>query len=85
MPEKDYIECDGLVGLFLEKCFKDTSSTITYGDVIQIINAYPRADVQEVRHGKWIEKSYLLGTSNFCSVCGENFGCPNCGTKMDNE
>lgn len=47
MSEKEYIERDGLVGLFLEKCFKDTQSTITYGDVIQIINAYHRADVWE--------------------------------------
>ena len=51
------------------------------------------ADVQEVRHGNWIEKPYLLGTSNFCSLCGENYGmphgkykfCPNCGAKMDKE
>ncbi len=93
MAEKEYIERDGLVGLFLEKCFKDTSSTITYSDVIQIINAYPRADVQKVKYGKWIKKSYLLDTSNFCSVCGDNFGmphgkfniCPNCGAKMDEE
>ena len=57
-----------------------------------VINA-PTADVQEVRHGKWIEKPYLLGTSNFCSLCGENYGmphgkykfCPNCGAKMDKE
>lgn len=58
MAEKEYIERDGLVGLFLEKCFKDTQSTITYGDVIQIINAYHRADVREVRHGKWIKHKF---------------------------
>ena len=41
--------------------------------------------------GRWIEKPFLLGTSNFCSLCGENYGmphgkfnyCPNCGAKMD--
>ena len=57
----------------------------------KLLDEVPKADVQEVRHGKWIEKPYLLGTSNFCSLCGENYGmphgkhnfCPNCGAKMD--
>ncbi|MEE1011201.1 MAG: hypothetical protein U0L11_04090 [Acutalibacteraceae bacterium] len=55
------------------------------------VNNFPAADVQEIRHGKWIEKPYLFSTSNFCSLCGENYGmphgkfnyCPNCGAKMD--
>ncbi len=89
MSEKEYIERDGLVGLFLEKCFKDTQSTITYGDVIQIINAYHRADVQEVRHGKWLINKNMRE----CSECGyfyysnnvnTNYCC-NCGAKMDKE
>lgn len=58
-----------------------------------ITDRLPTANVQEVMYGKWIEKPYLLGTSNFCSLCGENFGmphgkfsfCPNCGAKMDKE
>lgn len=41
-------------------------------------------------HGRWIERPYLLGTSRFCSLCGENYGmphgiynyCPNCGADM---
>lgn len=69
MLEKEYIERDSLVGLFLEKCFKDTSSTITYGDVIQIINAHPRADVQEVRHGKNVTTEHPVDEF-VCSECG---------------
>lgn len=51
----------------------------------------PLDDVVPVRHGRWIEKPYLLGTTRFCGECGENFGmphgvfkfCPNCGSRMD--
>ena len=64
-------------------------------------NEIPTADVQEVRHGHWIEKNL----DNFrkvecsCSICGwsgaENYDsyvdihdfefCPYCGAKMDGE
>lgn len=48
------------------------------------------ADVRPVVQGRWSEKPYLLGTTNVCSVCGENYGmphgkynfCPNCGADM---
>ena len=48
------------------------------------------ADVRPVVRGRWIGKPYLLGTTNVCSVCGENYGmphgkynfCPNCGADM---
>ena len=51
----------------------------------------PTVDAVEVVHGRWIEKPYLLGTTRYCSVCGQNYGmphgvfnyCPNCGAKMD--
>ncbi len=59
------------------------------------INDIPAADVEEVKHGKWIE----TGKTNpeaVCSECGrkveyqavnnvweyENY-CPHCGAKMD--
>lgn len=84
MAEKEYIERDGLLEWTRE--FYPEEKVFASA----VINA-PTADVQEVRHGKWIEKPYLLGTSNFCSLCGENYGmphgkykfCPNCGAKMD--
>lgn len=53
----------------------------------------PAADVAPVVHGCWIEKPFLMGTSRFCSKCGDNFGmphgvyryCPTCGARMDLE
>lgn len=64
-----------------------------YWQFNKAINESPAADVEEVRHGKWIEKPFLLGTGRFCSSCGNNYGmphevfnyCPNCGAKMDLE
>lgn len=51
----------------------------------------PTINPEDLRpKGRWIEKPYLLGTSRFCSLCGENYGmphgiynyCPNCGARM---
>lgn len=47
---------------------------------------FPAADVQEVRHGHWIEdRTEPLGYR--CSVCGKGMCrfdfCPYCGAKMD--
>ena len=89
MAEKEYIERDTLnndLDWFAPEAFNALIDKIN-----KIIRNQPTADVQEVRHGEWIEKPYLLGTSNFCSLCGENYGmphgkykfCPNCGAKMD--
>lgn len=60
-------------------------------DVSGYIEHLPAAEVAPVVHGEWIERPYLLGTSRFCSVCGENYGmphgiynyCPNCGANME--
>lgn len=53
----------------------------------------PTADVEEVRHGKWIPVTY--GDCR-CSICGNAYGlcgglmgdynyCPGCGARMDKE
>ena len=49
---------------------------------------FPAVDVAPVKHGEWDKKPFLIGTSYYCSECGDNFGepynyCPNCGAKMD--
>lgn len=40
------------------------------------ISSIPAADVAPVVHGRWIERPYLLGTTIYCSRCGENYGMP---------
>ena len=99
MAEKEYIEREKTIRNLEKLCVNgkmignDNSTYIDFADAIEVVAEQPIAGVQEVRHGKWIEKPYLLGTSNFCSLCGENYGmphgkynfCPNCGAKMDKE
>ena len=59
--------------------------------VFNLLDKLPTVDSVEVVHGRWIEKPYLLGTTRYCSICGQNYGmphgvfnyCPNCGAKMD--
>ena len=59
----------------------------------QLITKQPTADVQEIKHGRWISND--LGGyewAYYCSECGWVDGypfndrhkyCPNCGAKMD--
>lgn len=88
--QKDYIvlHCEGL-------------ATIAPNDFVGIakyfadqIIAIPAADVEPVRHGRWIVlESYRDGgTAQRCSECRELMyfyrttprnHCPNCGAKMD--
>lgn len=54
--------------------------------VKRVLMQAPTADVEEVRHGEWIEGKIL----DNCSICGEKGFpgwkyCPNCGAKMDGE
>lgn len=58
----------------------------------------PAADVAEVRHGRWVDKTNISRSAVEqrvdCSVCGQIFWttavlsfnyCPNCGALMDKE
>ena len=66
---------------------------IPTGDLVDVFASISAADVTPVIHGSWIEKPFLMGTSRFCSKCGDNFGmphgvyryCPTCGARMDGE
>ena len=57
------------------------------------VRELPTVVVAPVVHGCWIETPFLMGTSRFCSKCGDNFGmphgvyryCPTCGARMDGE
>lgn len=99
-----YIDKDKLVNklkedyatLVKERWFDDYVQG--YGSAIDDVVAEPTADVQEVKHGKWISeiveipdwrgKKQSYYQPNSCSICHTglrvrtNF-CPNCGAKMD--
>ena len=98
---KRYIDCELLEKSLAQKIIEVNQNTVTKhleGGLIvttEVIRKLPTADVQEVKHGKWImgidEADYEYGT---CSVCGyiewDTFGrgdypffCSNCGAKMD--
>ena len=67
--------------------------------VMEIIDEAPITDVQEVRHGYWIDRGAEIGVEKgcFCSVCGYGWlltlesdyyksdFCPNCGARTDGE
>ena len=86
-------ECEDRPGKFMRMsmctALKYTRKLIEAGYVKQ-----PSADVQEVRHGHWIDRRIPNDTGTLvfvCSVCGgkpewnrRNY-CPNCGAKMDLE
>lgn len=73
--------------------FIDTSYSSEF--IKAIIDGQPAADVQEVKHGRWISND--LGGykwAYYCSECGWVDGypfndrhkyCPNCGAKMDGD
>ena len=59
-----------------------------------VIEDMPTADVEPVRHGRWVEKP----TSVYCSNCRTHWSrefvislrktykfCPNCGARMDGD
>ena len=54
------------------------------------IKSIPAADVRPVKRGTWIARPYMMGNTQYCSLCGENYGmkhnfCPNCGADMREE
>ena len=62
---------------------------------LSIIERQPNADVQEIKHGKWVGYKYKEDFYS-CSICGRSIECPtyppnikypycHCGAKMDGE
>lgn len=93
----EYIERDSLAGKLIGMKCCCTLSKFDFGDVLRLINSEPTADVQEVRHGKWVYTSRSPEWADCkCSECGYtdlfsndmecfyNY-CPECGAKMDKE
>ena len=62
---------------------------VNMSDVGMMIEDAPTADVQEVRHGEWVDNGIQDSMLSECSLCGFPCGactfnfCPNCGAKMD--
>lgn len=87
-PEND--GSDGTTPVYLEQNYSNN-------EIESILWEVPAADVEPVRHGRWVYKpstTTTLSTTN-CSVCGwwtQDFAvvgtycfCPSCGSKMDLE
>lgn len=86
----DLISREAVIDWF--RCYGHMDEPIPFETLVSDLrDAIPSADAAPVVHGRWIEKSYLLGTTRYCSECGENYGmphgvfnyCPHCGAKMD--
>ena len=94
---KKYIDadklCEGLRGM--ASVLAPFKRNTIFG-VIETIKIMHAADVEEVKHGQWIEvdDGVLIGNGKHieCSECGTwrkdkqklNY-CPNCGAKMDGD
>ena len=95
-----YIEKEPIIE-FITKGLNNPDNSKAYGyDAIEIlaeIEYTPTADVQEVRHGKWIgypsitiskRRRTVQSMIYKCSCCGKSNGrakspyCKNCGSKM---
>lgn len=84
MAEKEYIE--------LEAAKKVLVDDYAY-HAAELLDEVPKADVQEVRHGKWLPTK--RPEKKMCSVCGvicfidldpyiyKVDYCPSCGAKMN--
>lgn len=73
---------------------KKSFSANVFEEIMRDIDDIPSADVQPVKHGRWIE---VTPKHSRCSVCdttcliavypiskGANY-CPNCGARMDGD
>lgn len=104
---KEYIERGRLISTLKDNRPLNWTNTndevveqVCYDDFESIVKNQPTADVQEVRHGKWIPiKGRFFSSTDGrggnvvkCSVCGETSSgrlstpyCSICGAKMDEE
>ena len=95
----DYISREAAIVDF-ERCNHE-NPVWTPQRVKTLLMCIPAADVEPVRHGRWVrtEDDWNSLTTFQCTVCGEEFCfeidedlellnynyCPNCGAKMDLE
>lgn len=97
LNEPSYIDVHRLLR---EEFRPEKMGTIDVGTLRGTLVSFPEADVQEVRHGKFISAPIVRPNwrgvmqiyfqPNSCSCChaalsGKENYCPNCGAKMDLE
>ena len=87
-----YIDVDNVKLKGISVFDQNLEILIPLSDVRKSLQMTPTADVQKVRHGKWIRGNYVCGEYEFkCSVCGNTEWhtsystpfCPHCGARMD--
>lgn len=93
----EYIEREAVKDIFCDACSTKTRYKRTVEQCrnkidtdgnrcfkMRLIDRTPTADVEEVRHGKWVDNHNGTFT---CSVCGGQSSkmdyCGRCGAKMD--
>lgn len=91
-----YIDADALLesGICVEYGYNDNGLLlIPMRDVTNSIRNAPTIDAEPVRHGRWVERGYVCGETEWeCTSCGNTEWrtsasrlkwCPFCGAKMD--
>ena len=85
-----YIDADGLIDEL--DGYKEKVFMLSVNAIQDAIAQYPKADVAEVKHGRWVNVAISDAHGNYaavrCSACKALFGlqthyCPNCGAKME--
>lgn len=89
-----YIDADTALKRFEEMHGNESELLNCYNAdwIVSFIETQPTADVQEVKHGRWLFGRFGSGWCSECHHCGFVRGeddvpnyCPNCGAKMDLE
>lgn len=95
--KKEYIEREAVLNEQMEICHWDGLND-SYDDFVAVkdILAIPAADVEEVRHGEWVDNGFINDKPAVrCTECDIVFCdqinnhrvmfnyCPYCGVKMD--
>ena len=86
----EYIEREKLPQKKERGFFLDDDFNAGWNACLNNIKNIPAADVRPVVRGTWITRPYMMGNTQYCSLCGENYGmkhnfCPNCGADMREE
>ena len=89
-----YIDADALKDSLIERycdiCKGACCALCRAGYIFQEIKSAPAADVEPVRHGRWVSKEGIYGVV-YCSICDFELKidntprCPKCGAKMQGE